>query len=92
MTLALVVAHDATPTKPAPVPVPGAARRPHLRLPLDLPDGLTTEDATRISDAIAAGRAESTRKTYASAWRRLERWCAERSITSMPATSTTVCA
>lgn len=88
MTLAPAVAHDATLAEPVPAPVPGSARWPHI----DLPEGLTSEDATRVSDAIAAGRAESTRKTYASAWRRFARWCAGRGITSMPATSATVCA
>jgi hypothetical protein len=57
-----------------------------------LPGGLTAEDFDRIAAAIAAGRAESTRKTYASAWRRFERWCADRSVTALPADPGTVCA
>jgi len=87
MTLALVVAHDATLPKPAPVPTPGGAPWPHSALP----DGLTIEDEAD-REAIAAGRTESTRKTYALAWRRSERWCAARAITPLPAAPATVCA
>lgn len=88
MTLALVAAHDATLPKPAPVPVPGGFGWPDG----ELPEGLTGEDVTRIFEAIAAGRVESTRKTYASAWRRFEGWCAKRTIAPLPATPATVCA
>ncbi len=88
MTLALVVNNDAF--LPRPARVSTAAGTPWLHG--TLPDGLTGEDANRICAAITAGRAESTRKTYASAWRRFERWCADREITALPATAATVCA
>ena len=57
-----------------------------------MPDGLTTADYAWIAETIAAGRAASTRKTYASLWRRFERWCAGRGITAMPAIPAIVCA
>lgn len=57
-----------------------------------MPDGLTDQDLTRIGDAIAAGRAEATRRSYAWQWGRFERWCAGRGITAMPATPAAVCA
>lgn len=88
MTLTLVAAHDAAISKPALVPIPGGVGWPDS----GLPEGLTGEDVARISAAIAARRAESTRKTYASAWRRFERWCADRTIPPLPATPATVCA
>lgn len=88
MTLAIVVAHDAAIPKPAPVPGPSGFGWPDS----ELPRGLTAQDETRISAAIAAGRAESTRKTYASAWRRFERWCTDRTIPPLPATPATICA
>ncbi|GAA3836419.1 tyrosine-type recombinase/integrase [Nocardioides panacisoli] len=91
MTLALVptrvAAFDATLAPPALVPGPRI-----LGWSETLPDGLTDLDLTRITEAIAAGRAESTRRSYAWQWGRFERWCAERAITSMPATPATVCA
>ena len=54
--------------------------------------GLTEVDAARIDAAIAAGRADSTRATYASAWRRFERWATGRGIPALPASPATVCA
>lgn len=88
MTLALVTAHDTTLPKPAPIPVPGGFGWPDDHLP----QGLTGEDVTRIAETIAAGRAESTRRSYASSFRQFERWCNDRGIDSLPATSATVCA
>jgi len=87
MNLALVTTYDATLAPAAPVPGPrslGWADTP--------PEGLTSQDVTRITEAIAAGRAESTRRTYAWQWGRFERWCAGRSVASMPATPAAVCA
>lgn len=57
-----------------------------------VPVGLTDQDLTRINDAIAAGRAPSTRRSYAWQWDRFERWCADRGIAAMPAAPATVCA
>lgn len=87
MNLALVTSRDATLSPAAPVPGPrslGWCDSP--------PEGLTDQDLTRITEAIAAGRAESTRRSYAWQWGRFERWCAGRGITAMPATPATVCA
>jgi site-specific recombinase XerD len=87
MNLALVTTYDATLAPAAPVPAPrslGWADTP--------PEGLTSRDVTRITAAIAAGRASSTRRTYARQWGRFERWCTGRGLTSMPATPATVCA
>lgn len=87
MNLALVTAYDATLVHAAPVP--------GLRIlgwPETMPEGLTDLDLTRIGKAIAAGRAESTRRSYAWQWQRFERWCTGRSATAMPATAATVCA
>jgi integrase len=87
MNLALVTAQDAT-LVPAPA-VPGPRSLGWSDAP---PAGLTDQDVTRIAEAIAAGRAESTRRSYAWQWGRFERWCAGRGITAMPALPTTVCA
>jgi integrase len=89
MNLALVTAHDATLATATAAPVPGLRSLGWSESP---PDGLTEQDLTRITDAIAAGRAESTRRTYAWQWRRFERWCAGRGIYAMPASPVTVCA
>lgn len=87
MNLALLSTYDATLVPAAPVPGPrslGWSDAP--------PEGLTDLDLTRITEAIAAGRATSTRRSYAWQWGRFERWCIGRGITSMPATPATVCA
>jgi integrase len=54
--------------------------------------GLTANDATRIAAAMAATHAETTRKVYAFAWRRWERWCSGRGILPFPAEPPAVCA
>jgi integrase len=54
--------------------------------------GLTEDDAVRISAALAATHAASTRKVYAFAWRRWVRWCAGRGIVAFPAEPAAVCA
>lgn len=87
MNLALVTAFDTTLAPPAPVPGPRS-----LSWSETPPQGLTDQDLTRITNAIAAGRAASTRRSYAWQWGRFERWCTGRGITAMPATAATVCA
>lgn len=57
-----------------------------------LPTGLTVADATRIAEAMNAAHAQSTRDTYAHAWRVWERWCAARDATPMAACPAMVCA
>jgi integrase len=92
MNLALVT----TPWTSADAAVTAAGAGPGLRAfgwtTTDLPDGLTPEDFARISETIAAGRAASTRKTYASMFRRFDRWCADRGIPTLPASPATVSA
>lgn len=47
--------------------------------------GLTGGDAARIAAAIDAELAESTRTSYASAWRQWDKWCRGRDIPALPA-------
>lgn len=49
--------------------------------------GLTTNDAERIAAAIDAELAESTRTSYASAWRQWAEWCHRRDLVPLPAAS-----
>lgn len=60
--------------------------------PPDLPAGLTVEEAVRISDAITAAHAESTRTVYDFAWSQWERWCSTRGATPLPAEPALICA
>ena len=46
---------------------------------------LTDGDAARIAVAIDAELAESTRTSYASAWRQWETWCRGRGLAALPA-------
>ncbi|MBS45588.1 MAG: integrase [Nocardioides sp.] len=87
MTLALVTSYD-TPLAPA-AAVPSTRLFGWGETP---PEGLTSQDLDRITEAVAAGRARSTRRTYAWQWGRFEDWCAGRGVPSMPATPATVCA
>lgn len=86
MTLTLVPAHvtDSAVAIVRAAPVPGLRS---LGWSETLPEGLTDQDLTRITETIAAGRAESTRRSYAWQWGRFERWCAERGIAAMPGRS-----
>jgi hypothetical protein len=52
--------------------------------PTDLPGGLTAEDAARITTAINAAYAASTRSVYGHQWRAWERWCTARGFTPLP--------
>lgn len=91
MALSLAPTHvaDSAATLVPPQPVPGLRT---LGWSETFPDGLTEQDLARIGAAIAAGRAPSTRRSYAWQWGRFEKWCAGRGITAMPATQATVCA
>lgn len=60
--------------------------------PTNLPPGLTADDADRITTAISAARAESTRTVYAHAWRQWERWCASRGVPALPGDPAALCA
>ena len=71
-----------------------SAGRPGSLRPADLPAaprddgglrGLTSDDLQRISVAIDAEVAESTRTTYASSWRSWEAWCHRRGLVPLPA-------
>jgi len=87
MTYSLAAAETLAPVVVGPLRASPSAR-PDIHQQL----GLTDLDAARIDAAIAAGRAASTRATYASAWRRFERWADGRGIPVLPATPATVCA
>jgi integrase len=47
--------------------------------------GLTPVDLERIGAAVEAARSQGTRRTYNSAWRSWEKWCAERKVEPLPA-------
>ncbi|MFZ2178716.1 MAG: site-specific integrase [Rhodococcus sp. (in: high G+C Gram-positive bacteria)] len=53
---------------------------------------LTEDAAARIAGAVSSSRAEGTRRTYASAWRRFEKWCTVNGHTALPAHPMTVAA
>ena len=59
---------------------------------LDLPDGLTVDDALRIAEAVASRLAESTRRVYGHGWRQWERWCSARQTSALPARPAMICA
>lgn len=88
MTPALVTTRDTTAMPASPI----SSLRAFGWAETELPEGLTEDDYARIAATIVAGRAASTRKTYASMWPRFDHWCACRGITAMPATPATVCA
>lgn len=54
--------------------------------------GLTSSDAARIAEAIAANYAPTTVRAYAWAWSHFARWCAGRGLDPLPATPAAVCA
>ena len=57
-----------------------------------LPAALTLDDALRITEAIDASHADSTRAVYDIAWRQWERWCAARAVVPRPADPVIICA
>lgn len=69
-----------------------AASLPDTAATIDLPDGLTVDDARRISEAVASTLAESTRRVYGHGWRQWEGWCFQRGVDPLPATPALVCA
>lgn len=54
--------------------------------------GLTPVDLERIGAAVEAARSPGTRRTYDSAWRSWETWCAARGAESLPADPVAVAA
>jgi hypothetical protein len=58
---------------------------PNLLDPTQASPALTAGDAERISTAIEAELAPSTRQMYAGAWRQWERWCQGRGLQALPA-------
>ncbi|MCK5891820.1 hypothetical protein [Aeromicrobium sp.] len=60
--------------------------------PPDLLAGLTVDEAVRISEAITAAHAESTRTVYEFAWSQWEGWCSTRGATPLPAEPALICA
>ncbi len=69
-----------------------AAMTPSPSTAVDLPDGLTDDDALRIAEAVASTLAPSTRRVYGHGWRQWERWCVERETAALPASPATICA
>jgi integrase len=69
-----------------------AASLPNTAATLDLPAGLTVDDALRIAEAVASTLAESTRHVYGHGWRRWERWCCARQTSALPASPAMICA
>ena len=59
---------------------------------VDLPDGLSVEDALRIAEAVASTLAVSTRHVYGHGWRQWERWCCTRQTSALPASPAMICA
>jgi hypothetical protein len=59
---------------------------------LDLPDGLTVDDALRIAEAVASTLAQSTQRVYGHGWRQWERWCSTRQSSALPASPAMICA
>jgi hypothetical protein len=57
-----------------------------------MPAGLTEIDAVRITEALAAARAESNRHVYALVWGQWERWCNARDIPALPGDPLALCA
>lgn len=57
-----------------------------------VPPDLAPDAAARIAGAVSSSRAEGTRRTYASAWRRFETWCTVHGHTALPAHPVTVAA
>lgn len=54
--------------------------------------GLLPVDRLAVEEAIRGAHAESTWRTYRSAWRRFVRWCELRGYQALPADPVTVCA
>ena len=59
---------------------------------IDLPAGLTGADLARITAALGATRAESTRAVYGNAWTGWQRWCDSRGIPALPGDPLALCA
>lgn len=69
-----------------------AASLPDVAPTINLPDGLTVDDALRIAEAVASTLAESTRHVYGHGWRQWERWCSARETSPLPANPAMICA
>ncbi|WP_245644453.1 hypothetical protein [Nocardioides jensenii] len=76
--------------------LPATARPTFASTTTDDPDltrvGLTSVDAARIGEALAAARTDGTRRLYNVVWGQWQRWCAERGVTAVPADPLAVCA
>ena len=60
--------------------------------PSDLPDGVTLEDAERITELAEEDRRPSTRRVYESKWRGFASFCADRGAEALPASEEIVAA
>ncbi|HVK28807.1 MAG TPA: tyrosine-type recombinase/integrase [Nocardioides sp.] len=76
--------------------LPATARPTFASTTTDDPDltraGLTSVDAARIGEALAAARTDGTRRLYDVVWSQWQRWCAQRGVTAVPADPLAVCA
>ena len=57
-----------------------------------LPAGLNADDAERVQEALESARAPSTRRVYASQWRRFTTWAESRKATPLPASPSAIAA
>ena len=61
-------------------------------VPADLPDGVTLEDAERITELAEEDRRPSTRRVYESKWRGFASFCEDRGAEALPASEEIVAA
>jgi integrase len=80
------------PSTTGPSPIPRDSCHPHLRVPSGPPEPLTAAETVRIEAALAANYADSTRATYACAWRTWAGWCRRRGAPALPGAPLLVCA
>jgi len=67
-------------------------RAPAPNSPAELPEGITLEDAERITELAEEDRRPSTRRVYRSKWRLFAAWCNERGADPLPASEELVAA
>lgn len=75
------IPHMSSPESTSDLPAPSDAGD----VPADLPDGVTIEDAERITELANEDRRPSTRRVYESKWGLFEAFCSERGADALPA-------
>ncbi|MCS3662027.1 hypothetical protein GGQ21_002540 [Salinibacter ruber] len=58
---------------------------PSPETPAELPEGITLEDAERITELAEEDRRPSTRRVYRSKWSLFVSWCEKRGADPLPA-------